>query len=75
MNRFDRSIRAQGEAHLRYGDGDYDIVAPGTFVVCAVTGQRILLDELRYWSATLQEAYATPEASLKRYIETGGGKA
>jgi hypothetical protein len=39
---------------------------PGTFVRCAVTGAPIALDELRYWSVDLQEAYADPEAVLKR---------
>jgi hypothetical protein len=39
---------------------------PGSFVRCAVTGVPIPLEELRYWSVDLQEAYATPEAVLQR---------
>jgi hypothetical protein len=31
-----------------------------------VTGVSIPLEELRYWSVDLQEAYATPEAVLQR---------
>ena len=36
---------------------------------CAVTGEVIALQNLRYWSVELQEAYATPEASLRRHLE------
>lgn len=64
MNRFDSQMG--GEARLRYLDADYDVLAPGSFVTCAVTGQRIALDELRYWSVDRQEAYAGPEAMVKR---------
>lgn len=70
MNRFERSFQRQDEAKLRYGNGDFDVISPGAYVRCAVTGERIPLEELRYWSVGLQEAYATPEASLKRHRET-----
>jgi len=46
------------EAKVRYLDGDFQILAPGSYVVCAMTGQRIPLDELRYWSVARQEPYA-----------------
>ena len=36
---------------------------------CAVTGEPIPLDELRYWSVDHQEAYASPIASMKRECE------
>jgi hypothetical protein len=32
-----------------------------------VTGVPIPLEELKYWSVELQEAYAAPEAVLQRY--------
>ncbi len=64
MNRFDSQMG--GEARLRYLDADYDVLAPGSYVVCAVSGQRITLDELRYWSVDRQEPYATAEAVVKR---------
>ena len=66
MNRFERIPLAAGEAQLRYLDGDYRIVRPGSFVRCAVTGEPIPLDELKYWSVEVQEAYASPEAVLAR---------
>ena len=51
----------------KYLDGDFRVVRPGAFVRCAVTGVAIPLEELRYWSVDLQEAYATPEAVLQRH--------
>ena len=59
--------RDQGEARLHYLDGEYEIVTPGSYVVCAVTGVHIPLDALRYWSVDLQEAYALPNAVLQRH--------
>jgi hypothetical protein len=67
MNRFERIPLAAGEAELRYLDGDYRIVRPGSHVRCAVTGMPIPLDELKYWSVELQEAYSGPEAVLRRF--------
>jgi hypothetical protein len=71
MNKMDRDMRPQGLAELEYLDGEYHVVKPGSFVVCAVTGVNIPLEALRYWSVDLQEAYATPAAALKRMQESG----
>jgi hypothetical protein len=35
-------------------------------VRCAVTGVPIPLEELKYWSVESQEAYASPEAVMRR---------
>ena len=69
MNRYERRPTDAGEAKVEYLDGDFRIVRPGAFVRCAVTGQPIPLEELRYWSVDRQEAYASPSASMAR--ETG----
>jgi hypothetical protein len=58
-----------GEAEIVYGDGEFHVVRPGAYVICAITGEKIPLDDLRYWSVDLQEAYASPEASLKRCLQ------
>jgi hypothetical protein len=68
MNRMERD---QGEAKLRYLDGEYEILVPGAYVICAATGVQIPLEALRYWSVDLQEAYATPTAALRRMQERG----
>jgi hypothetical protein len=71
MNKMDRDLRPQGQAELEYLDGEYRVVRPGSYVVCAVTGVNIPLEALRYWSVDLQEAYATSTISLRRHQETG----
>jgi hypothetical protein len=63
MNKLERS---GGEAVVQYLDSNLRIVKPGAFVRCAVTGQPIPLDELKYWSVERQEAYASPEAVMMR---------
>jgi len=70
MNRFERNLGFKGEAKLKYLDGEVQVMTPGDFVRCAVTGQPIALDALRYWSVELQEAYVDAAASLQRYSET-----
>ncbi|MBK9079151.1 MAG: DUF2093 domain-containing protein [Hyphomicrobium sp.] len=70
MNRIEKFFGLKSEAKLRYLDGEFEVAAPGDFVRCAVTGQMIPLTDLKYWSVDAQEAYATAEASLKRYLET-----
>ncbi len=67
LNRTDRSSPMPGEAEVKYLDGDFRVLRPGAFVRCAVTGVPIPLEELRYWSVDLQEAYASPEAALQRH--------
>ena len=74
LNRTDRPAPMPGEADVKYLDGDFRVVRPGTFVRCAVTGVSIPLEELRYWSVDLQEAYATPEAVLQRIGSRYGRK-
>ena len=67
----ERDLRPEGEAVLDYQDGEYLVIKAGSFVTCAVTGMRIPLESLRYWSAELQEAYATAGIALKRFQESG----
>ncbi len=61
--------RGGGEAKLRYHSGSFDVIVPGSYVTCAVTGAQIELEDLRYWDAAVQEAYATAEISYKRDAE------
>lgn len=63
MNLFEGN--ANREAKVRYLDGDFQILTPGSHVICAMTGQRIALDELRYWSVARQEPYADAIASFE----------
>ena len=69
MNRFERRPVDTGEAKIEFLDGDFRILRPGAYVRCAVTGEPIPLDELRYWSVDRQEAYVSPLASMTRECE------
>lgn len=55
-------------AVLRYEPNGFSVLSRGAFVLCAVSGEKIPLDALRYWSATRQEAYATPEIATRRLL-------
>ncbi len=50
-------------ARLHYMPYTFRVLSPGDHVVCAVTGQKIPLDDLRYWSIARQEPYADAEAA------------
>jgi len=67
MNIFDRDF-TPGEATLKYLDADYVVVKPGSFVRCAITGQAIPIDDLKYWNVDTQEAYADVHAALQAYL-------
>lgn len=66
MNRFERSPITPGEAQVEFLDGDFRVLRPGAFVRCAVTGEPIQIEDLRYWDVDRQEAYSTPQAKLTR---------
>lgn len=67
LNRYDRPPPMAGEAEVKFLDGDFRVIRPGAFVRCAVTAVPIPLEELKYWSVDLQEAYVGPEAVLSRH--------
>ena len=48
------------KAKLTYKHNSFDIIEEGQFVVCAVSGREIPLDQLNYWNVELQEAYFSP---------------
>ncbi len=72
MNRVDRLFGLKGEARVKYLDGDYQVMAPGDFVRCGVSGKPIPLAELKYWCVERQEAYAAAEYAVQRKNELDG---
>ena len=72
MNFIDPVFPAQREAKLKYLDSDYQILREGDFVRCAVTGDPISLDNLRYWSVEKQVAYRSAMESYADFIKTWG---
>lgn len=56
------------EAKIHYLDGDYVVTKPGAFVRCAISGEPIQIDDLKYWNVDKQEAYATAQIALKAHL-------
>ena len=59
----------ENEAKLVFGPNGFRVMRPGQHVICAVSAEAIPLAELRYWSVTRQEAYASPELASRRLID------
>jgi hypothetical protein len=55
------------EARLRFVQGNFTVLAPGDYVLCAVTGAQIALSDLRYWSVDDQEAYVSAYAATQAH--------
>ena len=54
-------------AKLKYLPNNFEILEKGDHVICAVSGKKILLDQLTYWNVELQEAYFSyKEVFLKK---------
>ena len=52
-------------ARLHYMANNFRVLTPGDHVVCAVSGEKVPLDNLRYWSVAKQQAYASAEIAVK----------
>lgn len=52
-------------AKLHYMANGFRVLAPGDHVACAVSGERVPLDVLRYWSVERQEPYASAEHAAR----------
>ena len=45
----------------------FEILEEGDHVLCAISGKKILLQNLNYWNVDLQEAYYSTIEANKRY--------
>ena len=45
------------KAKLVYKHNSFDVIEKGDYVLCAVSGKQIPLENLNYWNVDLQEAY------------------
>ncbi|MGN6621571.1 MAG: DUF2093 domain-containing protein [Sphingomonas sp.] len=52
-------------ARLHYMANNFRVLTPGDHVTCAISGEAIPIEELRYWSVERQEAYATAAIALQ----------
>ena len=54
-------------AKIRYLPNNFQVIEPGDYVECAVSGKKIKLENLAYWNVELQEPYFSyKEAFQKR---------
>lgn len=63
---------SQRLARLHYQPNGFRVLTAGDHVLCAVSSQRIVLDELRYWSVEQQEAYATAALATEALMAVAG---
>ena len=54
-------------AKLRYLPNNFEVIQDGDYVICAISGKKISLQDLTYWNVEKQEAYFSyKEAAIKR---------
>lgn len=56
-------------ATLFYQPNGFRVINPGNHVICAVSGDAVPLEALRYWSVERQEAYATAALATKALLD------
>lgn len=61
----------QRPAVVRYRDARFQVLEAGAYVLCAVTGGKIFMEDLKYWSVARQEAYADCTAATAAERERG----
>ena len=55
------------KAKLNFKHNYFEIVEEGDYVECAISGKKILLQNLNYWNVDLQEAYFSPKEANERF--------
>ena len=55
------------KAKLIFKHNSFDVIEDGDYVLCGVSGKKILLKELNYWNVDLQEAYFSSIEAEERY--------
>ena len=53
-------------AKLKYLPNNFQIIENGDYVICAVSGKKINLDNLVYWNVELQEAYFSYQEAFEK---------
>ena len=53
-------------AKIKYLPNNFQILEDGDYVECAVSGKKIELEQLTYWSVELQEPYYSYKEVFKK---------
>ena len=70
MNYMDSILPQHREAKVRYLDADLQIIKTGEYVRCGITGDPILIDNLRYWNVDKQIAYKSASIAFDDLLNT-----
>ena len=53
-------------AKIKYLPNNFQVIEPGDYVECAVSGKKIKIENLTYWNVELQEAYFSYAEAFKK---------
>ena len=56
-------------AKIKYLPNNFQILESGDYVLCAVSGKKINLENLTYWNVELQEAYFSYREAFRKREE------
>ena len=57
------------KAEIVLNHGHFQVKTPGDFVECSITGEKIILENLKYWNVELQEPYYSYVEATKKKEE------
>ena len=57
------------KAKLKFNPNNFEVIEERDYVVCAVSGKNIPLNQLTYWNVELQEPYFSAKEAQQRYEE------
>ena len=57
------------KAKLKFRANNFEIIEEGDYVICAVSGKDIPLNQLTYWYVELLVGFFSAEEAQKRYEE------
>ena len=55
------------KAKVIYKQNYFEIIEEGDYVLCAITGREISIQNLNYWNVDLQEAYLSAKEANERF--------
>ena len=53
-------------AKIKYLANNFQIIEPGDYVECAISGKKIYLENLNYWNVELQEPYFSYKEAFEK---------
>jgi|TARA_B100001059_G_scaffold138776_1_gene138925 hypothetical protein len=57
------------KAKIKYLPNNFQIIEDGEYVECAVSGKKIIIENLNYWNVEAQEPYFSYKEAFKKREE------